>query len=355
MIKEVNTLSGFNQIEHLWDDLYRRSQVRNLFLTHAWLRLWIKHFGAGQTFALLYLPDGADRLEAGAVLKRHGKVISFIESDFSAYPDFLATPASTGRIGEFLAYLKATYFPSKFVFADTSINSILCRSVNRLTKERWLPIFKYPSAMRSVNVAGTFDSYLAAQGAKVRSEMRRKVRRAQRDYQLSLRLFAQQGERDEVFELIRRVEQDSWKAQVGSAIIYNGDQMYFYQEVFDYYAKRNEARVYCLYFNDQPVSFVFGILSERRYYALKTSYRLLYREYAPGLVLFFKVLESFFHNKEADRLEFLGSDARWKEEFSNHREDFCTLELYPMGLKSISYHVLYRYIRPIVKRLRIRS
>ncbi|MEW6379748.1 MAG: GNAT family N-acetyltransferase [bacterium] len=352
MVREVKTLPEFQEIAGLWDDLYQRSQISNLFLTHAWLNLWIRHFGNGQTFTLLYLPDGTDDLEAGVVLKRHDKAIGFIDNNFSAYPDFLATPQSTGGISNLLAYLRGKYYPPKLVFADTSTNSLLCRNVDRLARERWIPISKYPSQMRAVALAGTFDDYLSAQGAKFRSEIRRKVRRAQREHRVSLKLLSQGHERDEVFELIRIVEQDSWKAQAGSAIIRNEDQMHFYQEVFDHYAGQNKARVYALYFNDQPVSFVLGILSDRKYYALKTSYRLDCREYAPGLVLFAMVLDSLFHGKEADRLEFLGSDARWKEEFSNHREDFCTLELYPMGLKSLTYSILYRYIRPIIKRLK---
>jgi CelD/BcsL family acetyltransferase involved in cellulose biosynthesis len=93
-------------------------------------------------------------------------------------------------------------------------------------------------------------------------------------------------------------------------------------------------------------------MSDRRYYALKTSYRLSYREYSPGLVLFATVIETLFEEKEeVTSLEFLGSDARWKEEFSNHQEDFCTLELYPRGLKSLSYSMLYLYVRPLAKRL----
>jgi len=418
MIQVINTFSEFQNIEQSWDDLYQRSLVSNLFLTHTWLSLWIKHFGDDQTFALLYVPDaswqgqvndtgrssqvngagrgsqvnGAGRgledercrLEAGVVLKRYNKTIGFIETDFSYYPDFLSPPHSTAPIRDLLNYLKGlegrrglkgNHLPSKLVFAGARVNSALCKNVEILAQDQWVAIFKYPSKMRSIVLSGTFDSYLKSQGAKFKSEIRRKVRRAQSNYRVSLKTFSRGDEKGELFETVRSVEQDSWKTQEGSAIIDNEKQLHFYGDVFTRYAEQDKARAYVLYFDDRPVSFIMGILSDHTYYALKTSYRLLYREYSPGLVLFATVIESFFKGKavhpapaehpsdvgslcsavrpcgEVNRLEFLGSDARWKGEFSNHQEDFCTLELYPIGPKSLSYYILYKYVRPVVKRL----
>jgi len=420
MIQAINTLSEFQRVEKSWDDLYQRSQISNLFLTHTWLSLWIRHFGDGKTFALLSVPDegpqgrvndacqgmegmGTDlkceidipffipipysskdercRPEAVVVLKRYNKpkTIGFIETDFSYYPDFLATPHSTAHIRDLLIHLKGlkgSYLPSKLIFAGVRVNSALCKNIEILTKDHWVPIFKYPSQMRSIVLSGTYDSYLKSQGAKFRSETRRKVRRVHSNYRVSLRTFSLGNEKAELFEMVRLIEQDSWKTQEGSAIIDNVRQLHFYGDVFTRYAEQDMARAYVLYFDGQPVSFILGILSDHTYYALKTSYRLLYREYSPGLVLFATVIESFFegnvditskaarpsgqgqgrvfspcHSSKVNRLEFLGSDARWKEEFSNHQEDSCTLELYPMGLKSLSYHMLYQYVRPLVKRL----
>ncbi|MEW5804339.1 MAG: GNAT family N-acetyltransferase [bacterium] len=353
MIQEVNTFLEFQEIEHAWDDLYQRAMISNLFLTHTWLTLWIKHFGNGQTFALLHVPDGAPKPEAGVVLKRYNKSIGFIENDFSAYPDFLATPQSIGAIQDLLTHVKGRHLPSKLVFAGVSANSVLCKNSASLAKDQWVPIFKYPSQMRSILISGTFDSYFKLQGAKFRSETRRKVHRAEKNFRVGLRTFSHGREKTELFEMVRLIEQDSWKARIGSDIIHNEKQLAFYGDVFERYAEQDKARIYVLYFNDQPVSFIFGILLDRTYYALKTSYRLFYRDYSPGLVLFAKIIQSLFEEKEVKRLEFLGSDARWKEEFSNYQEDFCTLELYPMGLKSLSYNMLYLYIRPLIKRLKI--
>jgi hypothetical protein len=418
MIQVINSFSEFQNIEQLWDDLYQRSLVSNLFLTHTWLSLWIKHFGGDQTFALLYTPDvgrqdllngagrgsqvngacrgsqvnGAGRglkderckLEAGVVLKRYDKAIGFIETDFSYYPDFLATPHSTAPIRDLLVHLKGlkgrkglmkgNHLPSKLVFAGAHVNSALCKNIEILAQDQWVPIFKYPSKMRSIVLSGTFDSYLKSQGAKFKSEIRRKVHRAQSNYRVSLKTFSRGDEKGELFETVRSIEQDSWKTQEGSAIIDNEKQLHFYGDVFTRYAEQDKARAFVLYFDDRPVSFIMGILSDHTYYALKTSYRLLYREYSPGLVLFATVIESFFKGKavypahaehpsdggglgggrpcgEVNRLEFLGSDARWKGEFSNYQEDFCTLELYPISPRSLSYYIIYQYVRPVVKKL----
>ncbi len=312
--------------------------------------------------------DERCRPEVGVVLKRYNKpkTIGFIETHFSYYPDFLATPHSTAHIRDLLIHLKGlkgNYLPSKLIFAGARANSALCKNIEILTKDHWVPIFKYPSHMRSIVLSGTYDSYLKSQGAKFRSETRRKVRRAHSNYRVSLKQFSLSNEKEELFEMVRLIEQDSWKTQEGSAIIDNARQLHFYGDVFTRYAEQGMAAAHVLYFDGQPVSFILGILSDHTYYALKTSYRLLYREYSPGLVLFATVIESLLEGKttpsgdtessceKVNRLEFLGSDARWKEGFSNYQEDSCTLELYPMGLKSMSYHMIYHYVRPLAKRL----
>lgn len=353
MIQEISTLSEFQEIGQSWDDLYRRSLTNNPFLAHTWLTLWAEHFGNGQTFALLHTPAGCSKPEAGVVLKRYNDVISFVENDFSACPDFLVANHSTRSIQSLLAYLKGNYFPSKLVFADTNIESAVCRNVKSLLKREWVAIFKHHAPMRSLLFSGTFDTYLKSQKPKFRSEIRRKVNRAEKNYRVDFRVLSRSDERAEVFDVIRTIEQDTWKAHSGSAIICHENQSRFYHAVFESYAGQNKARVYVLYFDDQPVSFVFGIQSDHTYYALKTSYRLFYREHSPGLVLFAKLIESLFKTEGVNRLEFLGSDARWKQEFSNHQEISCTLELYPMSLRALSYNMLYLYIRPLARKLKI--
>jgi CelD/BcsL family acetyltransferase involved in cellulose biosynthesis len=70
----VETLSyeQFCGLEQAWDDLVLSVEAPVPFMSHAWLRLWWKHFGTGQEFTAFVVCDGDSLLAGVPVAVRRG-------------------------------------------------------------------------------------------------------------------------------------------------------------------------------------------------------------------------------------------------------------------------------------------
>ena len=281
--------------------------------------------------------------------------ISFIDTLYSHFPGILHEKGRPAPLKEIVQYLRKMHSASAIHLVESPKEDSSLAEIKSAVGRRWQILERNEHMMRSIGIQGDFELYLNTKSKKLRHEFERKNRKMEKEGVTELRYLDKPGELDELFRIIEDVENDSWKLRTGTAIISSESEQKFYKSVFSLYSGISAAKGYVLYHKNIPVAYVLGVVFDRKYYALKTSFKESVLNLSPGTVLFFRVLEKLNSDGASiSRVELLGGDARWKNTVCVQiLNSYCTYALYPMRPLSLLYVAGYKYLRPIIKRLPI--
>jgi CelD/BcsL family acetyltransferase involved in cellulose biosynthesis len=167
-----------------------------------------------------------------------------------------------------------------------------------------------------VRIESTWDAYLASRPAQVSRELKRKVRKIERDWKAVWTIAQTPAECARAMEDVWQIERKSWKEGNGTSLTAEQDAVRLYEDFAPRFAQAGWLRIYLLHLNGVPVAHILGAEFRREYYALKTSYDQEYRQASPGQALFFTALKDSFDRK-LTAFDFLGDESRWKSELAN--------------------------------------
>ena len=177
----------------------------------------------------------------------------------------------------------------------------------------------------------------------------RRARKMAREHAVELRTVAPPEAFEEELEAGLRLEASGWKGQEGTAILSSPAMASFYRDIARDALERGELRFSTLRLDGRLVAFDLAVLSQRRYFLLKTAYDESVRRLAPGLVLRRAVIERCF---ELDLLahEFLGIDMPWKQLFATDTRLHVRWRSYERRPLPIARYAYRGVLRPAVKR-----
>ena len=172
---------ALNQLREPWQHLYEQCPDAPIFLSWEWVSTWWGHFHDGFTPHVVTLRDAEQLVAVAPLMMSDGAspTLSFMQRDETTdYADVLAPPGFRERAtGALLEYLTALCGASGSARLEPiPEGSPLLRAVD--TEARHLvgePIQPCPT----VQLADTWDGYLAGLTKKDRHELRRKLRRAE--------------------------------------------------------------------------------------------------------------------------------------------------------------------------------
>jgi CelD/BcsL family acetyltransferase involved in cellulose biosynthesis len=189
-IETYTDLSGFDALAEEWNDLLKRSAFDTLFLTWEWQRTWWEHLGEGDLF-LITLRDDQGHLAGIAPLYRTvsasgERKLSIVGClDVSDYLDIIVAQGyETEVYGALLDYLDSAEMadwdaaelcnvpeisPAHQALAEMAVEQ---GHEFRTLVEDVCPVIDLPA---------TWDAYLALLDKKQRHEIRRKMRRIERE------------------------------------------------------------------------------------------------------------------------------------------------------------------------------
>jgi hypothetical protein len=206
----------------------------------------------------------------------------------------------------------------------------------------YLPMHKYPYRILPGIISPyikidhlSWAEYLKSLKKKDRDNFIRKKNKIQRGGDTEIKQLVNYAE---IIDTIRRIEEKSWKHQNRSAIIDKDRQIKFYDLLIKKY--NSNLLFFVLYFNKKPISYSMGLLYDNKYYSLKTSYDMEYRNFSPGIVLRFYLLEYCF-NLNFHEFDFCGVDEPWKKGFTKASRQHINYiifnkKIYPKSLYLVS-------------------
>lgn len=174
------------------------------------------------------------------------------------------------------------------------------------------PACKYRLAL----LPATFVEYAQQFKAKHRQTLRREVKRldAHCGGRLRLSRFETPAEAIDFARLAAQVERGSWQHRRVSDRIDNAPQ---WRAVLADAAERKLLLGYVLMCGESPCAFVFGYRLHDAYHYVQVGYDLAYREWSPGTVCLYLLVEDLIQNEKTKLLSFGFGDHAYKETFGN--------------------------------------
>lgn len=176
----------------------------------------------------------------------------------------------------------------------------------------------------------SFETYWQQRSKNLRNNMKSRFKRVKKDdYEVNLNVVTGPDAVEQAVIRYGEMESRSWKAKIGTAIHQGNIQGQFYRDVLVNFASKNQAMVYELTFNDQPVASKLALHNDFMLINLKKTFDEQWSKYSPGRLLDYLQIEHEFTEQRYKTMEF----------YTNASADQLSLST---GQRTISHHTLYR-------------
>ncbi|MHB8745039.1 MAG: GNAT family N-acetyltransferase [Gammaproteobacteria bacterium] len=305
----------FLALRPAWNELLQACPVRTLFITHAWLFNWWSHFGGTDALRLVTLYDH-DQLVGIAPLTLYKRRLSRLpvtvlgtffnmhvsRADFVIRPDYAAT-AMTALAEYFSGTVRDwDVLMLRQLPADTaSAIAHACRGVGLN------PFPLQPGVGKCyLQVDATWTDYLSTRTRHFRKRLKEHCRRPEK---LGVTKYINSVSRDSIekdFELLRSLEQRSWKHQDDFAAMDARDWQF--QKSL---ALSNDEGIGCenifLALDDNVVAAIHSLSYAGVIYAFQMIYDEQYRDAYLGRATFKQLLESVWQTGQYSVFDFNGN------------------------------------------------
>ena len=175
-----------------------------------------------------------------------------------------------------------------------------------------------------IKVQGAFDQYWSARGNDLKVNIRKRLRRLEREgIRVTLDVYQSQTDIKQCIRQYGELEESGWKGRGGTAVTADNVQGAFYRNMLEKACQRHEGLIYGLRFNDKTVSQKICLRRNGMVVFLKMAYDENYRNFSPGYLLQYKILQELFEDSEIHQVETYG---RVNEGWTNKwTDDFRTM------------------------------
>lgn len=317
VVEEVRSAADLADRLDEWEELSQRAPAAEIFETPAWITAWLSAYWQDRPLAFCFVRSGEELVgvapllddEEGRIGCRHSLVTPV--NAHARRCGILHAVEPDAVLTAVLEHLDATRRAPRLRIRCEDAAAPLVGALQG-SGHKTLVRPKEPSPI--IRIRGSWDDYLATRPTHLRRELARKERKLQGSW--SVEWHTEAGAHEHAMTEVLRIERASWKDREGTSMCSEPGAAAFYTRLARECARRDWLRVEVLHLDGRPVAHVFGVVFNRVYYALKTSYDEAYRGWSPGIALFRRVIEQAFGDGLAV-FDFLGSGSRWKAELAN--------------------------------------
>jgi hypothetical protein len=232
--------------------------------------------------------------------------------------------------------------------------SPLLPALNQLAEKHGLKLLlREGSTSPFIKISSDWPGYLQSRPSAMRRELRRKQRNLAKVHEVKWTVTSDLESWQRVLPDLMHIERNCWKEKAGSSFTADRNVGQFYATLAEAWARQGLLRLYLLYLDQRPVAHFFGVVFNKTYFALKTSFDEAYRAHSPGTVLFTFALEDTF-NQGLSFFDLLGEKSRWKCDFATDVAQTVSICAYSSGLLRCHLCTLYQQIfvsklKPLIK------
>jgi hypothetical protein len=356
-VEQVSDARELARYQSEWTDLVSGLAGASIFDTYEWVTAWLDCFWKNKPIYFLFFRNEQSLVGIAPLLKdREGELwcAKTLVSPINCHSrraniicglnpallfEALFTHLQNGHQCRPLTFLRT--------LSDGPLALNLPEIANRHHKSVLL-IDEPPSPI--IRLTSDWETYQKSRSRHLAKEVRRKVKRFENAGHGERRIAQSADQCDQAIADVMRIERNSWKENAGTSLTADPNFCRFYRDLAATAARNGWLRLYLLYLDSVPVAYVYGIVFQNQYYALKTSFDENYRELSPGVVLFDHVFRDTFASG-LEVFDLLGVESRWKTECANDQREHVTVCVFDRFSVRCQCCRLYELnIKPFVKR-----
>ncbi|MEW6109467.1 MAG: GNAT family N-acetyltransferase [Nitrospirota bacterium] len=189
-----------------------------------------------------------------------------------------------------------------------------------------------------LRLGDSYSDYLQGRSDKFRNYLRRMEKKLGSKGKVEFVSHVNYNSFNEAYDQVLLIEQESWKHNHGTAITSIEKQNNFYRKLCERASEQGRLDLSILLLDGEPVAYNMGIVKDKRYYYLKTSYKEKFREVSPSTVLRARLIENLISHG-TEEFDFPGEpyewERQWTEELRWHKSLLIYNNTYKAGLFSL--------------------
>ena len=321
--KFVKSEEGFKKYREHWDSLNRMTH-NHLLLDSHFLEPLVRFFDKNQT--LMGVSD--DTKYPGVVLVENSGIgfwRTFQPSQAPIGPIILGNSQDIDfQISKLIQYLPGFTLGFGATQQDPDFDFFKdCHSVGKIRKISYIQTAK-------ISIKGTFQNYWESRGRDLRVNLRKRLRRLEKEgIKINLLVDRDPEKVEECIHQYGFLEETGWKGKTGTAVTPANLQGDFYKEMLKRFCQQNEGVVYRLQFDQKTVAEKICLRRDKMLVFLKMAYDERYRSYAPGYLLQYEILKRLFEEAEVEIAETYGRvNSGWTDKWTDEFRTLYHLNFY---------------------------
>lgn len=331
LVSEYHDPCVFDTLAQQWNHLITLCPTTTPFLTWQWQKIWWNHHNQGHRLRIITVNAKNGRLCGIAPLyseKKNGeqKLMLLGSKDLCDYLDFIV---ARGEEEHFYHTLTSYLISTATEKTTLCLNSILHHSPTlRYFKEiayskGYTLDIQLEDTAPSLNLPGNFESYLKRLTKKDRHEIRRKMRRTEKEVKTALR---KNDHPSQVMHAMPRFLNLFRKSSGKKDEFLNGQRENFFLALAQEFSQMGWLELFTLSFDEKEVAYLLCFNYRDTLYLYNSAYDPIYSSFSPGIVALTYCLEDAI-NRGIKRFDFMRGNEAYKYHFGGQDHNLYTLTL----------------------------
>ena len=336
---EYHDPSVFDTLAQQWNYLITLCSVNSPFLTCQWQKIWWEHGNQDRHLRILTVSEESGRLCGIAPLyleEKEGeqKLMLLGSSDLCDYLDFIVAKGEEERFYHTLLLYLLSSPPRKIILC---LNSLQYQSSTLSFLKEMAPGKGYTLDIHledtapSLSLPLNFESYLERLSKKARHEIKRKIRKAEKEVRISFRRINHPSQVIEAMPLFLNLFR---KSAGKKSKFLNRQRERFFLNIAQEFSRMGWLELFSLSFDEKEVAYLLCFHYQDTLYLYNSAYDPTYASFSPGIVAIAYCLEDAI-NRGVKRFDFLRGSEAYKYHFGGQDRNLYTLTLSHPGEKKL--------------------
>lgn len=348
-VEKIEDIAKLELLRASWNDLLSDSEADNLFLTWEWLHTWWKHLSERHKLHVLTVRR-ASRLIAVAPFvvnpAQTKRLLPFRSIEFMGMStvgtDYLDIIIRHGEEKVALDTLLPYFSDHRLLVELRRVKAgvtATSRLVSGLTERGWRIDSSVTETCPYIRLQGhSRESYLASLGSSHRQNVRRCLRRIDKDFSSELVQVRTDEERRECLKIFESLHHKRWDTQPGTSSLNNDATMTFHEEFSRLALQNGWLRLFVLRLNGRPAACIYGFRYGDVFYFYQSGFDPGFKRYSVGLVTMALSIRSAIE-EGVHMYDMLHGVECYKFLWAHEKQDLLLLRCYPPSMKgALSRH-----------------
>jgi CelD/BcsL family acetyltransferase involved in cellulose biosynthesis len=341
----ISTTAEFERLEDEWNELFRRANPQNVFLSFGWLATWWKHFGKGR-LAIVAVRDDLGGLAAVAPLyvARSARALGARRLGFlgdervgSDYLNLLVDVAGgTAAVAEIARVIFDRRADWDYIeLHDCADAAEIDRLKQELESRGMREVEVRPRVCRYISLPDSFDAYLGGVCRSLRTNYRRRWRHLQQQYHVECVTVSQPAELEQYFPTLIALHRMRFKERAAVSAFLASHVPEFHTEALRALAAQGLARLLVLKADGYAVAAIYGFSVGETFQFYQCGMNPRWARDGVGQVLIGNAIEQNIADGHAT-FDFLRGDERYKTQWAERSHRNVTLRFYDGRVASMA-------------------